>query len=64
MMNQLGKILKTAIPMQASLQSINSKLDSVENNTAEMKNDMSEMKGGILEMVTTLKNIDKNISRA
>jgi archaellum component FlaC len=48
----------------ASLQSINSKLDSVENNTAEMRNDMSEMKGGIIEMVSTLKNIDKNISRA
>jgi acylphosphatase len=64
MTGQLGKILYNAIPMQKNLKSVDSKLDAVIENTNEMKNDMSEMKGGILDIASTLKNIDKNISRA
>jgi acylphosphatase len=64
MTSQLGKILYNAIPMQKNLKSVDSKLDAVIENTDDMKNDMSEMKDGIREMVSTLKNIDKNTSKA
>jgi hypothetical protein len=39
-------------------------LNAVIENTDDMKNDVNEMKDGIREMVSTLKNIDKNTSRA